>query len=144
MILTSHWFAKLPRDHIKIGVSSGTPSGFKHLPRIAELAPGPYFRTADAETYRSRYVTQLAQLDPTQIVDRIDQLAQGQTPVLVCWERPGTGDWCHRAWISVWLAHRLGLIVEEFGLEGRGFGASHPMLPEEYRRPQSTPVPTLF
>ena len=107
------------------------------LPRIAALAPGPWFKTADAETYRSLYVEQLARLDPVHIVERIDALAQGQIPVLCCWERITVpGQWCHRAWLSVWFVHTLGLVVTELHDASGGYGTTHAMLPPEYRRSQ--------
>ena len=138
-IKTSYWYQSLPADHIKIGVSRGVPPRFRQAPRMIELQPGPWFRSVDAETYRSLFVAGLQKHDPAAIVEKIDCLAQGRVPVLCCWERPGTG-WCHRAWLSVWFAHTLGLVVEEFGLEGQGYAAAHPMLPDAYRKPLQAPA----
>jgi hypothetical protein len=115
----------------------------KPQPRLAELAPGSWlYTTDDPEEYRIKYVSQLACIDMGEIVDRIDQIAGGRTAVLCCFCRPGDGRWCHRSWISVALAHHLGLIVEEYGFEGQGFAAEHVMLPQRYRRPvQVTAAP---
>lgn len=136
-MLTSSWFTRLPDDHIKIGVSRGTPRGVISAPNIRSLNPGPWFKTADTETYRSLYVGQLAKLNPMQVVAAIDKAAGGKIPVLCCYERAGGPDWCHRGYISAWLLHHLGLIIPEFGMEHVGFGGSHPMLPAEYRAPQA-------
>lgn len=109
-------------------------------PRIPELAPGSWlYTTDDPEDYRIKYVTQLACVDVTQIVERIDRIAGGRTAVLACFCKPGGSNWCHRAWVSVWLAHRAGLDVPEFGMEEHGCGASHPLLPGPYRRPVEQP-----
>lgn len=142
-ILTGHWGLKLGPDHIAIGVSRGVPRWLKSAPpRLAETHPGPWFHSVDVETYRSRYAKILADLDPVAVVARIDQLAQGRIPVLSCWEKPGSGSWCHRAFLSCWLCLHLGLVIEEYGCEGQGFAAEHPLLPVRYRRPmQITAVP---
>lgn len=44
-------------------------------------------------------------------------LAGGQEPVLLCYERAGTGQWCHRAMAAEWLAKALGEQVPEVGFE---------------------------
>lgn len=141
-ILTSYWSRYLPPDHVRISVSRGSPRWMKPQPRLAELQPGSWlYTTDDPEEYRVKYVTQLAALDPIRIVEQIRCEAAGKIPVLTCFCKPGGSNWCHRSWISVWLAHRAGLNVPEFGMEDAGSGASHPLLPVKYRRPFSEPVP---
>ena len=140
IVKTSFWARHLPPDHVRIGISRGSPRWMKGTqPRLAELAPGSWlYTTDDPEEYRVRYVTQLAALDPVRVVERIRCEAAGKVPVLTCFCKPGGSNWCHRAWVSVWLAHRAGLTVEEYGFEGQGFAASHIMLPAEFRRSLQT------
>ncbi|TXN05930.1 DUF488 domain-containing protein [Methylobacterium sp. WL64] len=141
-IKTGYWGLKLGPDHIAIGVSRGVPRWLKAVPpRLPETFPGAWFQTARTEEYRARYAQILGRLDPVDIVARIDQLAQGRIPVLTCYERPNAGQWCHRSFLSCWLCLHLGLVVEEYGLEGQGFAASHPLLPAEYRVPLGSPSP---
>lgn len=141
MIYTSFWSGQLPPNHIRIGISRGTPRWMKVQPRITELAPGSWLYTVadDTEEFRSRYVSQLGALDPVQVVERIHCEAAGKTPVLTCFCKPGVSNWCHRSWVSVWLAHRAGLQVPELGMEEQGCAASHPLLPAAYRRPVERP-----
>lgn len=144
MIYTSFWSKPLQADMIRIGISRGSPRWMKPGPRIPELAPGSswFYTTTDPEEFRSAYVGQLECVDPGEVVERIDRIADGRTAVLTCFCKPGDGRWCHRSWVSVWLAHHLGLIVEEYGFEGQGFAAEHVMLPAEFRRPlRNTVVP---
>jgi hypothetical protein len=137
-VYTASYFDRLPMGYVKIGISRGVPRGMQGVPRIPSLQPGPWFRTADNETYRAKYVGILASLDPTEIVAEIDAKAQGQIPVLCCYERFGSGDWCHRSYISAWLCARLGFIIPEFADLEKAYGGDHPMLPVEYRAKQSS------
>lgn len=146
MIFTSFWSKPLPADHIRIGISRGSPRWIKgHQPRIAALAPGQWLYTVqDFEDFRSRYSQQLACLDADDISDEIDRLAGGRIPVLCCFCKPSTSGtvYCHRSLASAWLEYRLGLIVEEHGVPG-GHGAFHPLLPDSHRRPVETPTASI-
>ncbi|WP_409566782.1 hypothetical protein [Methylobacterium sp. E-046] len=143
MIFTSFWSKPLPTGMIRIGISRGSPRWMKPGPRIPELAPGSswFYTATDPEEFRSAYVGQLACVDVSETLDRIERIAQGRPAVLTCFCRPGAVNFCHRSWVSVWLAHRARLDVPEFGMEDAGSGASHPLLPIEYRRASSEPVP---
>ena len=138
----------MPPGYVKIGISRGTPRGMHAAPKIMALAPGPWFRTASTERYRALYAAQLFALDAAEIVAQIDARAQGQIPVLCCYERHGSGDWCHRGYVSAWLCLHLGLVVPELYDMSGGYAGSHPMLPAEYcRRPaceQSAHTELLF
>jgi hypothetical protein len=133
MICTGSHYDRLPPGYVKIGISRGTPRGMPSGPRIPSLQPGPWFRTAGNEEYRALYAGILADLDPVEIVATIDRLADGRIPVLTCFERFGSGDWCHRAYISAWFALHLGLVVPEYMDPSGAYGAEHSMLPAEYR-----------
>lgn len=91
MILTSYWAKPLPEDHVRIGISRGSPRWMRgSQPRLAELAPGPWFyTTTDPEEFRSSYVGQLACVSVDETLERIDRLAGGRTAVLACFCKPG-------------------------------------------------------
>jgi hypothetical protein len=116
---TASWFTELPDDHIKIGISRGVPRHLATGYRIyRKLAPGPWFNSVSVEEYCRRYHGEiLAPLDPRAVADQLVSLADGKVPVLVCFERPNTGKWCHRALVAEWLAEALGQVVPEFGFE---------------------------
>ena len=59
----------------------------------------------------------LTSLDAVRVRDDLIRLADGRIPVLCCFERPGRGQWCHRAIAAQWLAEALGLQVPEVGFE---------------------------
>ena len=139
-ILTGWWFSRLPDTHIHIGVSRSNPRRMRSGPRLPEVFPGAWFQSVDVEEYRARYAQIQADLDPAAVVAPIERLAAGRIPVLSCWEKAGSGQWCHRSFLSCWLCLHLGLVVEEYGCEGQGFADTHPLLPPEYRRSLQTPA----
>jgi hypothetical protein len=139
-LFTSSWFANLPDNIARIGISRGTPRGQSGYRVYRALAPGPWFRSVDYDTYREHYFAILAQLDPEQVVADLNHLAGGRPAALLCFETAQPGpDWCHRAMVSVWLQERLGLDVPEYGLEEEGCGWSHPKLPPSVRRADAGP-----
>jgi len=128
---TSSWFAKLPPDHCRIGISRGTPYQLGTYQSYRPLAPGAWFKScATPEEYRQRYFGEiLGRLDPKAVVGDLGLMADGGIPTLLCWEAPPPNEaWCHRALVSAWLFDELGLEVCEFGHEGLGFGWQHPKL----------------
>ncbi|MGU9981480.1 hypothetical protein ACJ4V0_15705 [Phreatobacter sp. HK31-P] len=136
-IVTSWWYGKLPPDHLKIGISRGTPRGMAAGYRLFKiLAPGVWFNSVPADEYRKRYFDEtLGPLDPAKTVSDIEGMAQGRTAVLVCYESPlKPEEWCHRGYVSAWLHDKLGLEVPELGHEAQGFGWSHPKLPASHRQ----------
>ena len=96
---TASWFAQLPDDHKRIGISRGTPRRMAAGYRLYRtLAPGPWFDSVGIDEYYHRYRTEiLAPLNPRMVAYELAELAAGSVPVMLCYERPGTGDWCHRA-----------------------------------------------
>jgi hypothetical protein len=59
----------------------------------------------------------LGLFDPHEVRVRLRQLAGDRVPVMCCYERVGSGQWCHRALAAAWLAEGLGIRVSEFGHE---------------------------
>jgi hypothetical protein len=124
-IKTGAWSAKLPADHIKIGISRGTPR-FRIEPgwrRYTPLNPGPWLTAPD---FTARYQELLSRLDAQQVHEDIMRIADGRIPVLCCFERVGSGQWCHRSQAASWLAQGLGIAVPELGFEGETL---HPLRP---------------
>jgi hypothetical protein len=117
-IYTSHWFAEFPDDAYRVGISRGTPRGTSAgYSRLPELAPGPWFRSVDSQTYLHRYNAQLYALQPGAIVEKLAKVSGGKNPVMLCYERPAdiaAGKyWCHRHIVAQWLNDTLDLEVEE-------------------------------
>jgi len=136
---TAFWSTQLPTDHIRIGISRGvprrTPAGYRVY---RTLAPGPWFNSVGPDEYYHRYRTEiLAPLDPKIVADDLQRLAGGAIPVMLCFERPGTGQWCHRAMAAEWLAEALGTPIPEFGYENLP-QHEHPLLPAQLRLPIAT------
>jgi hypothetical protein len=131
---TASWFTKLPDTCQVIGISRGTPRGMAKGYRLYKaLAPGPWFKTATTEVYIELYFTEiLGRLDPVKVVADLMTMAGGKTPTLVCYERPGGANWCHRSMVSLWLHQHLGIEVAEYGHPG--FGEQHVLLPLSLRR----------
>ena len=133
-MLTASWYTTLPDTCQVIGISRTAPRGMAKGYRLYKpLAPGPWFKTASVEEYTERYFTEvLGVLDPATVLVDLLALANGKTPTLLCFEKPGTGSWCHRGMVSIWLHQHLGIELVEYGHEG--FGGEHAMLPGEMRR----------
>jgi hypothetical protein len=134
-MFTASWFQKLPPDHIKIGISRGTPRGIGAGYRVyRKLAPGPWFRSVDMFEYRRRYYDEILRpLDRKRVITELLELAGDRIPVLCCFERAGGPSWCHRALAAEWLAEGLGHSVPEYGFENVP-QQGHPLLPAELRR----------
>lgn len=137
-IFTSSWYTKLPMTIQRIGVSRSTPRGAAAgYRKMAELAPGSWFNSASDENYKTLYFEILSKLDPKKVVAKMEELSAGRDVALLCFEKPTDNQYCHRAYISIWLQDKLGLEVFEYGLEDRGCGWHHPKLPAQYRKPYS-------
>lgn len=132
---TASWFTKLPEDHIRIGISRGTPRGQPAGYRLFKaLAPGPWFNSVSPLEYDELYKGEvLGRLDAQATFDKLREMAHPFIPVLLCFEAPNRGQWCHRAIVSAWFEKRLGIQVPEVGYETLP-GNMHPLLPAELRR----------
>ena len=99
-----------------------------------KLAPGPWFNSVGVEEYYPRYRTEiLGPLNPRAVVDELTEMAAGRIPVLLCFETPNGGSWCHRAMAAEWLAEALGRPVAEFGYEDLP-QHRHPLMPAALQR----------
>ena len=120
IIKTGSWFVPLPSDHLRVGISRGTPRGQpRGFRRYTKLNPGPWFNScATPEEYIGLYATEiLAPLDPRKVVAELQALAGDKVPVLCCFERAGGTQWCHRSLAAPWLAQALHMDVSELGYE---------------------------
>lgn len=140
-IKTASWFDKLPDDHMRIGISRGVPRNLSAGYRVfRKLAPGPWFNSVSAVEYYRLYKEEiLAPLDPKKIAAELAAMSAGRVPVMLCYERPARGEWCHRAMAAEWLSNALGHPVPEFGFEELA-QALHPMMPIELRNGAATGV----
>jgi hypothetical protein len=133
-IKTASWYTKLPDGHARIGISRGTPRSTAAGYRMyRKLAPDSWFNSVGAEEYDRLYRTEiLDRLDSRIVAADLVAKAGGQIPVMLCFERPGRGQWCHRALAAEWLAEALGHPVPEVGYETLP-QANHPLLPAGLR-----------
>jgi hypothetical protein len=142
LIKTASWATKLPDDHLRVGISRGTPRRLPAGYRIYRaLAPGPWFNSVGIEEYCELYRSEiLGPLDPRVV---LLGLANGRVPVLLCYEQPIPGQWCHRAMAAEWLAEALGATVPEFGHESL-LQHEHPLMPAQLRHViASTAIPDV-
>ena len=130
-IVTASWFTTLPLDHLRVSISRGIPrpapaAGFRVY---RKLAPDAWFNSVSTAEYLQRYRAEVLDLlDPRQVADAIADMARGRVAVLLCFERPGSGAWCHRSIVATWLAEATGQPVPEVGFETLPQSA-HPLLP---------------
>jgi hypothetical protein len=95
------------------------------------LAPGDWFRAVDEKAFVERYMAQLECLDADQVLHDLAQIANGDIPALLCFERsPPDTAWCHRSLVAGWLKDTAKLDIFELGAEQMGSGWSHPKLPK--------------
>jgi hypothetical protein len=129
-VKTASWFTPLPPGHARIGISRWvprrTPAGYRVY---RKLAPGPWFNSCvTPEEYDRRYQTEiLGPLNPAIVAAELAELGRGDIPVMLCFERPNTGQWCHRALAAEWLNKHLGVLVPEVGFEHLP-QAEHPLM----------------
>ena len=133
-IKTGSWFAKLPPDHIKIGISRsaprGLPAGYRLLKR---LSPGPWFSTATPVQYDRLYRDEILRpLNPHDVANQLLEMAAGKVPVMCCFESKPGEQWCHRSMTARWLSDAIGQPVPEFGFESLS-QQDHPFMPTELR-----------
>jgi len=100
----------------------------------SQLAPGPWFRSLNAEEFCKRYLAQLGNLDPVKVLDDLATMAKGRTPALLCFESSTATAWCHRGLVSAWFADALGVRIFEYGHADAGWGWFHPLLSAEVRQ----------
>ena len=130
LLVTSSWYARLPDDYARIGISRGTPRGQRGYRMYRKLAPGAWLHSVSEAEYCRLYMEILGALKPHVVLAEIQALAGPAVPALLCFEKPPPDpQWCHRGIVSAWFEHTLGLNVPEFGHEQRGTGCAHPKNP---------------
>jgi hypothetical protein len=103
-IKTASWFATVPSDHLRIGISRGTRGVRSGYRLFRELQPGSWYKSVSMEEYIRRYHGEvLAPLDPRVVADNLRELAADRVPVLCCYEpmvreRGAIVHWQHRGW----------------------------------------------
>jgi hypothetical protein len=132
---TGCWFGQIPDDHVRIGISRGTPRGFSTEHRLyRKLNPGEWFNGSAAEHVKRYHAEILCKLNARKVVYDLARIADGKVPVLCCFEHVGSGQWCHRALVASWLAAVLGIAVPELGHEDLP-QERHPLLPRREGHP---------
>jgi uncharacterized protein YeaO (DUF488 family) len=122
IIKTGAWSAKVPDDHIKIGISRGVPRGMPAGYRIFKtLAPGDWFNSVTAPEYVRRFKQEiLGEIEPEETIAKLRKLSGGKTVVMCCYEKPSEiaegKTYCHRHIVAEWLEAAVpGLSIPEFG-----------------------------
>lgn len=121
MIYTSYFsqLNKLPNNFVVIAICSKVPQWYTGL-QYKKLAPKYDFfmkwkQDHDNDQYIRCFNDQvLKDLDPTQVVKDLVNLAKSTNIVLVCYEKPN--DFCHRHLVASWLSNS-GYYVNEWSIE---------------------------
>jgi hypothetical protein len=129
------WSGKFPDDQLRVGISRGNAARAGcWLSRVSQARSGTRFNSVEVDEYRRRYYAEiLGPLDTQAVAGELLDMAGGRIPVLLCFERPGRGQWCHCAMASEWLAEATGQAVPEFGFETLP-QHEHPLLPSSLHR----------
>ncbi len=93
-----------------------TPGGYRIY---RDLAPRWDMLTMPYDQYRTIYAEILGPLDPVNVLEDLERLADGHEPVLLCFERPpfSASNWCHRRMVADWFSQTLQLEVPETNSE---------------------------
>lgn len=118
MIYTSYFanLKKLPKNLVPISICGKAPDWYKGL-QYKKLAPKYDFFIIWKENHDNDYYIEnfnarvLDTLDPKQVKQELEQLAQSCDIVLICYEKPG--DFCHRHLVADWLT-KHGIPCEEY------------------------------
>lgn len=102
-------------DLIPVSISRFAPPGYKGL-AMPELAPSrellaKYKQDKDESAYTKEYNEQLARLDATGILHKLEFMTKGKDCVLLCYEK--TSNFCHRHLVADWL-NQNGCDVQEW------------------------------
>lgn len=106
--------ARNARTAIRGAVYKKLAPTYQILMDYKKAADGSWESLYWAQTkYVTRYRAQiLDNLDPQQVVRELENLANGQDIVLLCYERPDA--FCHRHLVAEWLKSH-GILCEEWG-----------------------------
>lgn len=128
----------------RIVTSLGNPRSpaFAGLPHYSPLKPKRDHLRLGFEEYVEAYTRDiLCRLDPFVVISDLRNLAQGATPIILCYERPPLHreNFCHRKIVGDWLTRTLGLQVAEWS----GIRESNPATSGDQSRDQ-LPQLSLF
>lgn len=116
------YFYNLTKNEIKgaVSIAVGNPRYVKIELKMKELAPTwdllQDFRNEriDEKEYIRRFDEQLSKLNPLHIMERLEAMANGAEPVIMC--HCNKESFCHRHLVAQWLERELGVKIEEFGV----------------------------
>ena len=100
-----------------ISIALRTPRWATGVQRLRDLAPTQSMIAGmEIGEYRPLYEAILAQLDPDDVLERLQEMAEGRQPVLLCFEKPPftAGHFCHRRMAADWLESHMGQAVPEW------------------------------
>lgn len=99
---------------IPIGISRSVPR-FVQVKRCMALAPSWELMKAPEEEYEPLYKELLSRLNPFQVLEQIERMADRKPFALLCYEKPN--EFCHRHLVAKWLEDSTGIQICEFGVE---------------------------
>lgn len=70
-------------------------------------------RTGDKDVYVKELLEYLNKFDARFVYDALMEMSGGKPVVLLCYEKPTTGIYCHRQVVSKWIVDNLGIDVPE-------------------------------
>lgn len=113
MIYTSY-FGNVRKLHefVQISIALYTPR-FLKIPKYSNLAPHHKMLEMPEEQYRKVYAELLSRLDPEQVLKDLQEIAQGNNFVLLCYEKPN--EFCHRHLVADWLNTNCKTRIIEYG-----------------------------
>lgn len=112
MIYTSY-FANIKRlsGIVPISIARITPK-YLTMETYLNLAPTMPMLHMPIDKYLVKYAEILAKLDPIDVLNDLEKLADGKPLALLCYEKPN--EFCHRQLVSKWLNKSLNLDIEEW------------------------------
>jgi len=99
-----------------VSISRGGPRWSVPFPyrRLGALAPcDEAWNADDEEGYEAAYLDQLERLGAGSILADVGRLAGNGPALLVCWERPEPGAFCHRWLLARFLERETGVRIAE-------------------------------
>ena len=102
----------------RVGISVGNPRNVAGYRMYRKLAPRRDMLQMPYAEYRLHYDAILRDLDPRATWEELHEIAEGQEPVLQCYERPpfGPKNYCHRRMVAAWFRACLDEDIPEFGV----------------------------
>ena len=100
---------------VSICITARPPDWMPNVKTFKALAPAHVWLKLSRPEYERCYAALLEELDARFTYEHLIDMANGQEPVLLCYEAPPFTEahWCHRRLVAEWFEASLDIIVEE-------------------------------